>query len=367
MGIAAVIMAGGRGERFWPSSREDMPKQFLAFQGERTLIQQTVSRLAGIADPQDVWVVTREDYAGLVYEQVPNIPRQQVLLEPQGRDTAPCVALAALSVAKRDPDAVMVMLPSDHLVLQEERFREALAASIRVAASGEYLVTIGICPTRPETGYGYISTGPLVDVFNGHEAYRVSAFKEKPSREMALAYLQQGGYYWNSGIFVWKVSTILAALQEHMPQLLQATFPLADAIGTERESAVLSQVYPTLPKISIDYGVMERAANTVVIPADFGWDDLGTWAALERVILPDDEGNILRGRVVAVETQGSVVQSLHNRLVATLGVSDIVVVDSEDAVLIAHKTRVTDLKAIVGRLEEEGLHQHLKSPSGSKT
>lgn len=366
MGIAAVIMAGGRGERFWPSSRDDMPKQFLAFHGERTLLQQTISRLGGLASPQDVWVVTREDYAGLVNEQVPEVPARQVLLEPQGRDTAPCVALAALHAAAADPDAVMLLLPADHLILQEERFRETMAAALRFAAEGEHLVTLGIRPTRPETGYGYIKAGLLHGDHGEHEAYRVAAFTEKPPRERAMAYLQEGGYYWNSGIFVWKVSAILAALWEHMPELMEAIEPLAAALGTDREDAELQRVYPTLPKISIDYGVMERAANTLVIPADFGWDDLGTWAALERVVPADEDGNIISGRAVAVDTRGSVVQSSSDRLVVTFGVSDVVVVDSEDAVLVASKARVSDLKAVVGRLEAEGLRQHLKTPGRLK-
>lgn len=362
MGIAAVIMAGGRGERFWPSSREDMPKQFLAFHGEQTLLQRTVYRLEGIASPRDTWIVTREDYAGLTYEQVPDVPVRQVVLEPQGRDTAPCVALSALYVASTDPEAVMVVLPADHLILQEERFRETLQAAINFASEGECLVTLGIRPTRPETGYGYIKIGARQGAVGEHEAYRVAAFTEKPPRDRAMAYLQEGGYYWNSGIFIWKASTILRALWEHMPQLMQALQPIAKAIGTDRERDAIQRVYPTLPKTSIDYGVMERAANTLVIPADFGWDDLGTWAALERVAPADENGNIIAGRALAVDTRGSVVQSLKERLVVTFGVSDLVVVDSEDAVLVADKARVADLKAVVGQLEAEGLRHHLRKP-----
>jgi mannose-1-phosphate guanylyltransferase len=355
-------MAGGRGERFWPSSREDLPKQFLAFDGERTLLQRTVDRLTGIAASGDVWIVTREDFAGLVSEQVPAVPARQVLLEPQGRDTAPCLALAALHISKVDPDAVMLVLPADHLILQAERFREALAAAISVAASGDHLVTFGVRPTRPETGYGYIKIGALNGMNGLHEVYKIAAFTEKPPREQAMAYIQEGGHFWNSGIFIWKVSSILRALQGHLPALMEALKPLAAAIGTACEQEVLRRVYPLLPKTSIDYGVMERAENTVVIPVDFGWDDLGTWAALERVALPDLDGNIIRGRVLAVDTKNSVIQSAKNRLLVTFGLSNIVVVDSEDAVLVADKSRVSDLKAVVGRLEAEGLEQHLRRP-----
>lgn len=364
MRIAAVVMAGGRGERFWPSSREDLPKQFLSFSGDQTLLQRTIQRLNGVASPEDLWVVTREDYAQLVYDQVPAVPTQQVLLEPQGRDTAPCVALAALYVAHVDPNAVMVMLPADHLVLQEEQFRTVLSAAVEVAGDGEHLVTLGIQPTRPETGYGYIRVGEKVRDLGAQTAYRVAAFTEKPPRERAMAYLQEGGYYWNSGIFVWKASAIKAALWEHLPQLMEALSPLELALGTEREAEELNRIYPLLPKISIDYGVMEQAANTLVIPADFGWDDLGTWSALERVIPADQDGNIISGRVVAVDTCNSVIQGKTDRLVVTFGLSDVVVVDSEDALLVADKARASDLKAVVGRLKADGLKQHLRRPRG---
>jgi len=360
--VAAVIMAGGRGERFWPSSREDLPKQFLSFQGDQTLLQRTIRRLEGIVAPEDIWIVTREDYASLVFEQVPEVPVRQVLLEPQGRDTAPCGALAALYLHHTDPDTVMVLLPADHLVLQEDQFRATLSAAVAVAAGGDHLVTLGIQPTRPETGYGYIRVGESCVSPGDHAAYRVAAFTEKPPRERAMAYLQEGGYYWNSGIFVWRASTILGALWQHLPALMEGLSPLKAALGTEAEGEVLRTVYPSLPKISIDYGVMERAENTLVIPADFGWDDLGTWAALERVIPADGEGNIISGRVVAVETRGSVLQSMKDRLLVTFGLSDVVVVDSEDAILVADKARVSDLKAVVGRLEAEGLKQHLRRP-----
>lgn len=364
MRISAVVMAGGRGERFWPSSREDLPKQFLSFSGDQTLLQRTVQRLNGVVSAEDLWVVTREDYAQLVYDQVPAVPTRQVLLEPQGRDTAPCVALAALYVANADPDAVMVMLPADHLVLQEEQFRTVLASAIEAAAAGEHLITLGIQPTRPETGYGYIRVGEKVGELGAQSAYRVAAFTEKPPRERAMAYLQEGGYYWNSGIFVWKVSTIKRALWECLPELMEALAPLEAALGTDREAQELSRVYPTLPKISIDYGVMERAANTLVIPADFGWDDLGTWSALERVIPADQDGNIISGRVVAVDTRGSVIQGNSDRLIVTFGLTDVVVVDSEDALLVADKARASDLKAVVGRLQADGLKQHLRRPRG---
>lgn len=364
MRIAAVIMAGGRGERFWPSSREDLPKQFLTFYGDQTLLQRTVQRLQGIVAPEDVWVVTREDYASLVYEQVPMVPVQQVLLEPEGRDTAPCVALAALYVAHADPDTVMVMLPADHLVLQEEQFKAALATALEAATSGEYLVTLGIQPTRPETGYGYIRTGDQHGVSDGQPIYRVAGFTEKPPRDTAMTYLQDGGYYWNSGMFVWKASAITEALWEHLPSLMEALVRLKAALGTERELDELNRVYSTLPKISIDYGVMERATNTLVIPAHFGWDDLGTWAALQRVIPADEQGNILSGRVVAVDTSDSVVQSRTGRLIVTFGLSNVVVVDSGDAVLVAGKEQVSDLKKVVGRLEAAGLTEYLRSPRG---
>lgn len=361
MRIAAVIMAGGRGERFWPSSREDRPKQFLSFDGKETLLQRTVGRLGGLCGSESTWVVTREDYAHLVKEQLPNLPLGQVLLEPQGRDTAPCVALATLYVGHADPDAVMVMLPADHLVLQEDRFRETLSDAVSAAMDSDALVTIGIRPTRPETGYGYIRMGSSWEANSA--ALRVAEFTEKPPRERAIAYLQSGDYLWNSGIFVWKISAIRRALSRHLPALMQSLAPLEEALGTEREATLLEQIYPTLPKISIDYAVMEKAENALVIPADFGWDDLGTWAALERVVPANEDGNIISGRVLTVDTSGSILKTDHDRrLLVTFGVSDLVVVDTSDVLLVADKERVSDLKAVVGRLEANGLNVHLRLP-----
>ncbi len=361
MSVAAVVMAGGRGERFWPSSREDRPKQFLALEGDRSLLQRTVDRLQGVCEPESTWVVTRADFADIVREQLPEVPEPQLLLEPEGRDTAPCIALASLFVAHKDPDAVMVVLPADHLILQEDRFREALQAGIRVARSTNCLVTLGIRPTRPETGYGYIQADALLEQMGEHEVYWVASFKEKPHREQAMLYLQQGGYYWNSGIFIWKVSAIRAALAEHLPAVMEALAPVETALGTDRVTEVLEQVYPTLPRISIDYGVMERAENVLVIPADFGWDDLGTWTALERVVPPDESGNVIAGRVLAVDTAASILKCEQpNRLLVAFGLNDVVVVDTADVVLVADKHRVPELKSVVGRLKELGYDRHLR-------
>lgn len=363
MAIAAVIMAGGRGERFWPRSREDRPKQFLSFDGQATLLQQTVKRLEGVCSPQSTWIVTREDYADLVYEQLPDVPAGQVLLEPQGRDTAPCVALAALAVAHQDPDAVMIMLPADHLILQEERFRDVLRVAVDAALTSRHLVTIGLRPTRPETGYGYIQLGERVWEAGEHRVHQVAAFREKPPRETAMAYLQSGEYLWNSGMFVWKASSILAALREHLPELMEGLEPYRLALGTEREGEELRRVYPGLPKISIDYGVMERATSTLVIPADFGWDDLGTWSALERVIPADADGNVTVGTVLALDTRNSVLSNTNSgRLLVTFGLDEALVVDTTDVVLVADKTRASDLKSVMRQLQAQGFQKHLRLP-----
>ena len=284
MKITAVIMAGGRGERFWPKSRIHLPKQFLSLTADKeTMIQKTVSRLLPLVDEADIFVVTNAQYADLVAEQLPQIPAENVILEPCGRNTAPCIALAAAVIEKKyGGEAMMLVLPSDHLIRYEDMYMDTLRQAIAVAESGQRLVTIGITPTYAETGYGYIQ-------FERDESlglpgvYQVSRFVEKPDLETANVYLASRRYLWNSGMFVWKTSTILRNLEKYMPQVYAGTHAIADHFGTDAFTKALEQGYPELESESIDFGVMEKADEIYTIPGSFGWDDVGNWLAVERI------------------------------------------------------------------------------------
>lgn len=353
-------MAGGSGERFWPYSRKEKPKQFLPVAGEGTLLQQAVRRARLLAPWSNIYIVTGSQYLGLVREQVPDLPQENLLVEPVGRDTAPCIALAASILWARDPETVMVVLPSDHIILDEMRFAEVIREAVVTAKETKGLVTIGIRPTRPETGYGYIHVGPISWMEKGR-ALRVRKFTEKPDLETAMAFLASGEYLWNSGMFVWEVRVILDALERYLPKLACGMRPIAEAIGTARFEAVLAEHFPRLPKISIDYGVMEKADNVWAVPGDFGWDDLGTWTALERVAGKDADGNLVQGQAVLVDTRETIIRSdSDNKLVVTFGLKDTLVVDTPDVLLVADKKRAQDLKAVLNELRRQGLDRFLQ-------
>ncbi|SHJ68589.1 mannose-1-phosphate guanylyltransferase [Desulfofundulus thermosubterraneus] len=359
MRCSVVIMAGGSGERFWPYSRKEKPKQFLPVAGEGTLLQQAVRRARLLVPWSNIYIVTGCQYLGLVREQVPDLPPENLLVEPVGRDTAPCIALAASLLKARDPGTVMVVLPSDHMILDEKRFAEAIRDAVAVAKETKGLVTIGIRPTRPETGYGYIHVGPISRVEMGR-ALRVRKFTEKPDLETAMAFLASGEYLWNSGMFVWEVRAIQDALERYLPELACGMRPIAEAVGTASFDAVLAGHFPRLPRISIDYGVMEKADNVWAVPGDFGWDDLGTWTALERVAGKDADGNLVQGQAVLVDTRETIIRSDSGKLVVTFGLKDTLVVETPDVLLVADKKRAQDLKAVLNELRRQGLDRFLQ-------
>ncbi|RKD32266.1 mannose-1-phosphate guanylyltransferase [Thermohalobacter berrensis] len=350
--ISAVIMAGGKGERFWPKSRKKQPKQLLKLTNDdKTMIQLTVDRIEKLVDSNNIFIATVEDYAHPINSQLPQVPKQNILVEPMGKNTAACIGLAAVHIAKKDPDAVMLVLPSDHLIKNNEKFIDVLKTAKEVAEQGENLVTIGIRPQYPETGYGYINFEEKIDSINGNDVLKVNRFVEKPDKETAKKYLESGKYLWNSGMFAWKVSTILKCMEMYMPELYKGLMKIKEAIGTDKEEEVLCSEYSKFESISIDYGIMEKAESIFVIPGDFGWDDVGSWTSLERINNPDKEGNVVKGdNVITLDTKKCIIEG-SNKLIATIGVEDLVIVDTDDATLICSKEKSQQVKNLLKKIK----------------
>ena len=349
MKTTAVIMAGGRGERFWPRSRNNLPKQFLSLTSDgKTMIQKTVARLSSLVQPEDVFVVTNANYAGLVREQLPELPEENILLEPAARNTAPCIALAAEVIRRKYDDAVMIVLPSDHLIKFVPMFVDTLRTAVKTAETGENLVTIGITPTYPEPGYGYINFDSSDNGIQG--VYSVKRFVEKPNIELAKEYVNSGEYLWNSGMFVWKASSIDNKLRKYLPDMAEGMDKLYAAAGTDNFTDTLASVFPSFRSESIDFGVMEKASEVYTIPGNFGWDDVGNWLALERVNRTNEYGNMIQGDVVSINTKNTIVCG-GKKLIATVGIEDLVVVDTDDALLICAKDSTQDVKKVIENLK----------------
>ncbi|MBT8401585.1 MAG: NTP transferase domain-containing protein [Rhodothermia bacterium] len=360
MNLYAVIMAGGIGSRFWPESRRARPKQFLRVLGEDTLIQKTVNRLESLIPPDRCFVVTHADYVDQTREQLPNIPKDNILAEPVGRNTAPCILYAAIKLYSQDPEAVMVVLPADHLVQQVDRFHDTLRVAAEKAVEEDTLVTIGITPTHPATGYGYIQFDGTSD-HEGNGAlkpHRVRTFAEKPDIETAERFLDSGDFLWNSGMFIWRADSIRHAIEKHMPDTAAAFTELESAAGTDDEEAAVHSAYASCPSLSIDYGVMERADNVFVVPGSFGWSDVGDWRAVYDLSPKDEHGNALSGNVIVHDSSRCLVES-DKRLIALVGIHDAVVVETEDAILICHRDSAQQVKNIVEYLSAHQLNEYV--------
>lgn len=348
MKITALIMAGGRGERFWPKSRKNMPKQFLSLTDDgKTMIQLTVERISSVVDMEDIYIATNKDYKELVRSQLPGIPEENILCEPVGRNTAPCIGLGAVHMAKKYDDAIMLVLPSDHLIKFNKMFLSVLKDSCDVAEKDRNLVTIGITPTYAETGYGYIK-------FDSHvmegRAYKVDRFVEKPSLEVAKEYLETEEYLWNSGMFVWKLSSILYNLERFMPETFAGLRRIQASIGTPEEEEVLHKEFAQFQSQSIDYGIMEKAENIYTVPGTFGWDDVGSWLAVERIRKSNEMGNVVSGNIITVGTHNCIIQG-EKKLIAAVGLEDLIIVDTEDATLICAKDSTADIKKVLENLK----------------
>jgi mannose-1-phosphate guanylyltransferase len=358
--LHAIIMAGGSGTRFWPKSRRDRPKQLLRLAGESTMLQQTVARIRPLVPLDRIAIITGSDQAEATRTQLPELPAGNVFAEPCPRDTAPCVALAAGLIAKRDPGGTMIVMPADHVIEPPEAFRTTVqAAASLVDEDHRALVTFGITPTRPETGYGYIERGALLETRRGVPVYRVIQFREKPTRPAAEEFLAAGNFVWNSGIFVWRAQTILDELRAHRPRLATGLEPILRALGTPREREVLSRHFPHLERIPIDKAVMEHATNVRVLEVPYVWNDVGDWRALASLLERDATGNAVQGHVITRDTTNSIVISDDGGLVATLGIDDLVVVHSGRATLVARKDQLDKLKSLVEGLDAAGYGVHL--------
>lgn len=359
--FAPVILAGGSGTRFWPRSRRARAKQVLALDGEQTMIQQTLSRLLPAGDVSDVWVVTNHLLNQTIAEQLPSVLPDHILSEPAARNTAPACALTAFLLERSQPDTVIGIFPSDHVVGNVDRFVEILRAGIQVAAQGDNIVVLGVPPTRPETGYGYIEQGAAVEQINGIAVHRVKRFREKPDRHTAENFLAAGNFVWNGGIFLWSAQTLVNAIREHVPDMAPLLDKIAAAYGTSAFDRVFAEEYPHCENISIDYAVLERRSakgearsNIFCLPADFAWNDLGSWASLHEHLGDHQDANVLDGPtngLVAIEATGNYVYA-PGKMVALLGVEGLVVVQTEDALLITTRDRSQDVSKIVRQLSE---------------
>jgi mannose-1-phosphate guanylyltransferase len=350
-------MAGGSGTRFWPLSRRRHPKQLIKLTGNQSLIQQTVLRLEGLIPPERILVVTAAIQAQSIRQQLPQIPPQNILVEPEGRNTAPCIALAALYLKHLEPAATMVVMPADHLIKNTNHFQQAITAAASLADNGDYLVTLGIEPRYPETGYGYILLAEEVKRTAGLEAHRVKCFTEKPKLEQAQKYLATGAL-WNSGIFIWRTEVILAALQQYLPAVYEPLLSIEHTLTTPQAKSALARIYPKLPAISIDYGIMEKYPDTLVVKGDLGWNDVGSWTSLREVFTKDAEGNVSLGPYLGRDSRDLIVHSPH-KLVATVGLENTIIVETDDVLLVCDGNRAQEVKQLIEMLRDKGWEKYL--------
>ena len=350
--LHAVIMAGGSGTRFWPASRKLVPKQLLKLSGDRSMIQATSDRLEGLVAPEHRLILTNQILVDAVCQQLPEIPVANVIGEPCKRDTAPCIGLAAAMIAKNDADGIMAVMPSDHVINTPDRFRDAISAAEQLVLEDETkIVTFGIKPTYPAESFGYIERSDAISA-TGVAAFDVARFREKPDRKTAEEYLASGKFYWNSGIFVWKAKTILDALRTHQCEMYDHLQKIAESMGSDQYQETLNTEFAAIKGTSIDFAVMESYPNVGVIEAPFSWDDVGSWQALQRLNQPDDAGNSVVGSHYGIDTTGSIIYGDPDHTIVTIGVNDLIVVQTADATLVAPKSAEERVREAVKLLEE---------------
>jgi len=347
MELYAVIMAGGVGSRFWPRSKEKKPKQLIRIVGENTMIQDTVKRLEGLVANDHIFIITNKIQKLRVKEQLPQIPVENIVDEPFGKNTAACIGLAAVIIKNKNKNAVMITLPADHLIKDDEEFRKCLSKAVEFADKSKGLVTIGITPTRPETGYGYIQ---FDETEVGDNIFKVLTFAEKPNIETAQQFLQAGDFLWNSGIFIWRVDTILNEMKKYLPDLSEGLDKIYEVVGTSEFERQVVYVYGQLKSISIDYGVMEKSDKVFLTKADFYWNDVGNWEAVYEISDKDDEGNVVIGDVYTEKTFGSYIFS-PRKFTAAIGVENLIIINTNESLLICHRNNAQDVRQVVDYLK----------------
>ncbi len=354
-----VLMAGGYGERFWPRSRRSFPKQLLSFDGEKTLLEESVARVQELTETDRIYVVTNCEQATAVQKQLPFLPSRNIIVEPQSKNTAPCIGLATVYLQKYYPeeDPVIAFLPSDCRVGHEEKMRNTLRAGFRVCMEKKSGIIFGMEPTRPETGYGYIELGQIIGecTLEGQKKpyYRVKGFREKPYPEDAETLVAAGNCLWNGGIFIWQLKNLTLEMENFLPELYKGLQYFSPFIGASDEMNQLTEIYATLPPISFDYGILEKTSNLMVIPSEYGWDDLGCWTTLERILPPDESGNVSQGEFWGVDTHNCIIHSLY-KPVTMIGVSDLIIVETEDVLLVCAKNQAQNVKKLLQELRERG-------------
>lgn len=354
-----VIMAGGKGERFWPKSRNDLPKQFLSLSGEgKTMIQLTVDRLLPMVSIEDIYVVTNQAYISIIEKQLPDLPRENILAEPLAKNTAPAIGFASVVIEKKYGEAMMIILPSDHLIKQPIIFRDTLKTAVAVASEQDNLVTIGITPDYPETGYGYIQFGADSLHKEFSSVYEVERFVEKPNIEVAQQYIDSGNFLWNSGMFVWKVSSILSNFKKHLPRIYDGLTRIGQSYGTNRFEEAVNSEFLKFDSVSVDYGIMEVASNIFTISGSFGWDDVGSWLSLERMMRLDENGNAMQGNTISLHSKNMIVIGT-KKLIATIGLEDLIIVDTDDVLMVCAKNEAQNVKSIIEKLKELNKTQYL--------